>query len=230
MNGGSVRNGDRDDPRRMWWKVTHALPYRGDTVVETRYVQAESTEEIMDILKTHLHPSRVMFDLYFISFEVVDESQIEEHLVWTYQGDKGTVLRDKLVAMALHWQKTFGIAPSVTTAISEYDAAMLVGCPFEKYVQSVQNSSAVTKGYDFIYDGVKYQVKACRPSGKKGSKITKVPQARNYEWDKLVWILYDENYVIQEAWLWDVDVYRNTFDGMTRIRPEQMRAGKRIGG
>jgi hypothetical protein len=212
----------------FWWKVIHSLPYHGEDIVEKRYIRAESTEGVIDILKTHIHPNRVMFDLHSILFEVVDESQIEEHLVWTYECDKGQVLRKKLVAMSLDWQETFGIAPAVTTAISEYDAAMLVGCSFEEYVQSVRNNSAVTKGYDFIYSGLRYQVKACRPSGKKGSKITKVPQARNYEWDKLVWVMYDEKYEVQEAWLWDVAAYQEAFDGMNRISPEHMRAGSRL--
>lgn len=214
--------------KNFWWKVLHALPYHGEDIVEKRYIRAESTEEVIDILKTHIHPNRVMFDLHSISFEVVDESQIEEHLVWTYECGKGQVLRKKLVTMSLDWQETFGIAPAVTTAISEYDAAMLVGCSFEEYVQSVRNNSAVTKGYDFIYSSLRYQVKACRPSGKKGSKITKVPQARNYEWDKLVWIMYDEKYEVQEAWLWDVAAYQKAFDGMNRISPEHMRAGSRL--
>ena len=35
-------------------------------------------------------------------------------------------LRDKLVDIALQWQANFGVAPSITSSISEYDAAMLV--------------------------------------------------------------------------------------------------------
>ena len=36
------------------------------------------------------------------------------------------MLRDKLVDIALQWQAIFGVAPSITSSISEYDAAMLV--------------------------------------------------------------------------------------------------------
>src|SRR5207247_7547682 len=39
-------------------------------------------------------------------------------------------------------------------------------------------------------NGLRYQIKACRPSGKPGSFITWVPKATNYEWDRLVWLLY----------------------------------------
>ena len=42
--------------------------------------------------------------------------------------DKMT-LRNKLVDIALDWQENFGVAPSITSAISEYDAAMLIGMP-----------------------------------------------------------------------------------------------------
>ena len=42
--------------------------------------------------------------------------------------DKMT-LRNKLVNIALDWQENFGVAPSITSAISEYDAAMLIGMP-----------------------------------------------------------------------------------------------------
>ena len=40
--------------------------------------------------------------------------------------ESGAEIRFRLVELALQWQKLFGIAPSVTSAISELDAAMLV--------------------------------------------------------------------------------------------------------
>ena len=64
-------------------------------------------------------------------------------------------------------------APSITSVISEFDASTLVGCPYDEYCKDGVHKTAVTSGHDFIYNGVRYQVKACRPSGKKGSKITK---------------------------------------------------------
>jgi len=36
-------------------------------------------------------------------------------------------LRDSLVAVTLEWERVFGVAPSITSAVSEYDAACLVG-------------------------------------------------------------------------------------------------------
>ena len=47
--------------------------------------------------------------------------------------DKKVKLRDILVDVALQWQAFFGIAPSITSSISEYDAAMLVGVSEKEY-------------------------------------------------------------------------------------------------
>ena len=46
-----------------------------------------------------------------------------------------------------------------------------------------------------------------------------VPKATNYEWDRLIWILYDKNYVMQEAWEWNVEDYRETFENEKRLSP-----------
>ena len=43
------------------------------------------------------------------------------------------MLREELIKIALQWQERFGVAPSITSAISEYDAAMLVGMPESEY-------------------------------------------------------------------------------------------------
>ena len=135
-------------------------------------------------------------------------------------------LRNKLVDTALQWQERFGVAPSITSAISEYDAALLVGMTENEYSDYMQDKTAVSKGADFIFNKTRYQVKANRPSGKKGSFVTMVPKATNYEWDKLIWILYDKNYVMQEAWEWWVKDYQAVFDGIKRLSPNHYRNGK----
>ncbi|HRP79809.1 MAG TPA: hypothetical protein PL183_12045, partial [Aquamicrobium sp.] len=109
-----------------------------------------------------------------------------------------TILRDRLVETALAWQDQYGVAPAITTAISEYDAAItLLGMSEEAFRQSQLQTTAVQRGYDFIREGVRYQIKANRPSGRPGSKVTLCGKARNYEWDHLIWILYDREYRIQ---------------------------------
>ena len=135
-------------------------------------------------------------------------------------------LRDQLVEVALEWQAKFGVAPQITTAISEYDVAMLVGMSESDYSDYMKDKTAVSKGADFIFNKIKYQVKANRPSGKPGSFVTKVPKATNYEWDKLIWVLYDKNYIMQEAWEWDVEDYKLTFNDKKRLSPDDYRNGK----
>jgi hypothetical protein len=87
-------------------------------------------------------------------------------------------LRDRLVAVALEWQRRYGVAPAIATPISELDAARLVGMPDENYTQFMQDKTAVAKGLDSEWSGYRYQVKANRPSGKPGSRVTLVPKPR----------------------------------------------------
>lgn len=137
-------------------------------------------------------------------------------------------LRDRLVNIALEWEQAFGNAPAITSTLSELDAARLVGCSLHDYSHAMKGSTAVQKGFDFCHNGLRYQVKACRPSGKKGSFVTKVPKASNYDWDVLIWILYDPLYHVQEAWLWPVDRYRAEFHTVPRISPKHMRLGQSL--
>lgn len=139
-------------------------------------------------------------------------------------------LRDRLVAITLEWEHTFGNAPSITSALSEFDAAMLLGLTPDQYAECMRGATAVQKGCDFKYQGKRYQVKGNRPSGKPGSFVTMVPKALNYEWDCLVWVLYDSSYRIQEAWLWEVDIYRNEFDLVKRLSPTHYRRGRQLHG
>ena len=96
----------------------------------------------------------------------------------------------------------------------------------DEYSAYMQDKTAVNKGSDFVFKGIAYQVKGNRPSGKPGSKVTMVPKATNYDWDKLIWILYDKNYVMQEAWEWDVSEYKKRFDSIKRLSPKHYRQGR----
>ena len=137
-------------------------------------------------------------------------------------------IRSDLVNAVLEWESKFGVAPSITSAISEFDAALLVGCSQEEYSKVMRGVTAVQKGFDFKINGLRYQVKANRPSGKPGSFVTLVGKARNYDWDFLIWILYNPKFEIQEAWIWDVNSYKNAFDNISRLFPDHMRRGKRL--
>lgn len=54
-------------------------------------------------------------------------------------------LRTKLIAIALEWQDRYGVAPQITTPLSEYDAAMLVGMPEHEYSVFMQDITAFIK-------------------------------------------------------------------------------------
>jgi hypothetical protein len=137
-------------------------------------------------------------------------------------------LRQQLIDTALAWEARFGNAPLITTVLSEYDAAMLVGMTEEQYAAAMVGATSVQRGYDFKHQGRRYQVKGNRPSGKPRSSVTWVRKATNYEWDILVWILYDSKYVIQEAWRWEVDAYREAFHDVERLSPAHYRLGKAL--
>jgi len=137
-------------------------------------------------------------------------------------------LRQRLVAIALEWERTFGNAPSITATISEFDAAMLLGMTEEEYSRAMHGATSVQRGHDFVFRAKRVQVKGTRPSGKPGSTITKVPSATNYDWDELVWVSYNPRYEIQEAWLWEVAAYEAAFSGVKRLSPEHMRRGSSL--
>ena len=137
-------------------------------------------------------------------------------------------LRSRLVEVALQWQERFGVAPAVTSALSELDAALLVGMSEDEYCSDCLHRTAVTPGCDFVHQGCRYQVKANRPSGRPGSFVTLVGKANNRDWDKLIWILYDRSYAVQEAWEWEVKDYGHHFDNIKRLSPAHMRQGRRL--
>ena len=105
---------------------------------------------------------------------------------------------------------------------------MLVGLTEAEYSAAMSRATAVQKGYDFSYGGKRYQIKGNRPSGKPGSFVTWVPKATNYDWDCLVWVLYNRQYIIQEAWLWEVEAYQTAFHTVTRLSPAHHRGGRRL--
>src|SRR5690606_4394596 len=88
--------------------------------------------------------------------------------------------------------------------------------------------TTVSRGADFTFNGLRYQIKANRPSGKPGSLVTKVVKASNYDWDRLIWLLYDRSYELQEAWEWEVNAYRAAFDMQAHVRPPDMKRGCRV--
>lgn len=152
----------------------------------------------------------------------------------THRGDmlmgKAARLRGQLVKIAIEWEDYFGVAPRITSAISELDAARLVGMREKQFCEDGRKRTAVTKGLDFEHSRLRYQITANRPSGKSGSFVTLVSRKTEkngvFGWDRLIWILYDRNYRIQEAWQFTADQYRKKFSLIRRLSPKHMRLGK----
>jgi hypothetical protein len=137
-------------------------------------------------------------------------------------------LRNLLVKVSLEWELRFAVAPRITSDVAEYDAAKLVGSSLRVGKGRSESDTAVTKGVDFWKVKEAYQVKSNRPSGKPGSTVTLVGKATSFDWDKLVWVLYDREYNIEEAWEFTRDEYKRLFESEKRISPEDMRKGKRL--
>jgi len=72
-------------------------------------------------------------------------------------------LRQQLVDTVIAWERAYGNAPSITSALSEYDAAHLVGCATEGYSALMQGMTSVQKGHDFVFKGKRYQDKEIDP-------------------------------------------------------------------
>ena len=140
-----------------------------------------------------------------------------------------TGLRAALVRLALEWKAHLVVMPAITCAISEFDAGRLMGMTEAEYAASRSGQTAVSRGHDFVRTLLRYQVKANRPSGKRGSFPTKVNGVgSNWAWDRLIWIRYDKAFQPLEAYLWEVEAYRARFGDAKRITPEDMRGGLRL--
>ena len=154
----------------------------------------------------------------------------EEEKALAVMSNEAVELRKRLVDVALDWEKYFGIGPNITNTISEFDSAVLVGMEEDRYCADGKIRKAVTEGFDFLCGDIRYQVTANRPSGKPGSPVSKVGQKterkKPFGWDRLIWMLYDRSYVLQEAWEFTADEYRAAFSHLTRLSPSDMRKGR----
>jgi hypothetical protein len=141
-------------------------------------------------------------------------------------------IRDQLVQITLKWEEVFGFFPGqagITAAISEFDAAIKLGYSVLEYANSVKGRSPVGRGHDFVFNGKKVQVKANRPSGKPGSAVWNAgPKVDSAGWDILIYILYDKDYVVQECYQFDRDLYDRLFIDKKSLRLEDMRKGVKL--
>lgn len=138
-------------------------------------------------------------------------------------------LRNIVVKAALEWERRFSVLPPITGAIAEYDAARIKGTSLNVGKGRRATDTAVRKGGDFRKGETDYQVKGNRPSGKPGSKVSLAfKRPRNYNWDRLIWVLYDKEFHLVEAWEHSRDEFRRRFGSKKLIRPDDMRKGRRL--
>src|SRR5436853_7886465 len=97
-------------------------------------------------------------------------------------------LRQRLVTLALEWERAFGVGPPITSAISELDAALLVGYTEGTSAQTciTAGRTAISQGCHSVLSDIGYQVKTSRPSGTPRSVVTLVAKARLDDWDRLM--------------------------------------------
>jgi hypothetical protein len=148
------------------------------------------------------------------------------------QKENTMTIRNQLVQIVLEWEKRFGFFPGqagVTAAVSEYDAAMRLGLDETEYIASTRGRSSVGRGYDFLFKNKRIQVKANRPSGRPGSAVWNAgPKVKTDGWDKLIYILYDKDYEVIEAYQFDCNTYEKMFSNKKKLRLEDMRKGDKL--
>ena len=77
-------------------------------------------------------------------------------------------LRRRLVEIALQWQECFGVAPAITSVVSELDAARLVGMPDDEYCAGGADRTFVTKRLRFQIQGLPIPSKGQSPERQAG--------------------------------------------------------------
>jgi hypothetical protein len=110
--------------------------------------------------------------------------------------------------------------------LREYDAAIKLGHNEDEYIDSIKGRGSVGRGYDFVFNNERIQVKANRPSRRPGAAVwNSGPKVNTDSWDILIYILYDEDYKIQEAYRFDSRTYESMFSGRASLRLKDMRKG-----
>ena len=124
-----------------------------------------------------------------------------------------STFREILVGLARNWQDPIGVTPGVSLAVARYDAAVLSGLPEPA-------CRGVSSGADFVHQDLRYQVIASREP-----ELARVPRVPRDGWDRLVWLVYDRDYALLEAWSWDAESYRRA-TAATPATPEDLRRGQ----
>ena len=135
-------------------------------------------------------------------------------------------LRSRLCESALNWQEKYRTIPHIMSAISEYDAARIIGMSEEEYAERRRGRGPT----DFVHGGNRYRVRGLRREEGGGRPNSLVIHRRptNYEWDYFIFILYNKSYEIREAWIWCAASYREYFDRNDNMTLNDMRLGENL--
>ena len=131
--------------------------------------------------------------------------------------------REQLISQSLAWESAFGKSPSITGELGEIDAIFSLGFLTPETLRKRRSASAVKSKSDFEVNGLRYQVKANRPSGRPGSKVTKIGVPKPDGWDELLWVLYNKDYRVQEFWKIDHRTFWQALGGNKHLRPKIIR-------
>jgi hypothetical protein len=127
-------------------------------------------------------------------------------------------LRDRLVAVVLDWEASFGVGPDVLPCLAHYDTVRLLGgSPADAAASpSVRQAAAP----DIIFQGKRYLLRSRRLSAKdKGLVEFDFDEPAHWDFDFLVWIVYTARYQIHEARIWPVEQIRVIFGAQVKMLP-----------
>lgn len=122
--------------------------------------------------------------------------------------------REMLVDLACHWQDPLGVTPAVNYAVARYDAAALAGL-------AESRCRAVASGADFDHEGLRYQVIASRDP-----EPARIPVVRRRGWDCLIWLVYDRDYALLEAWRCEGEALRARWGDSRVLGSDCLRLGE----
>lgn len=122
--------------------------------------------------------------------------------------------RELLVDLACHWQDPLGVTPAVNYAVARYDAAALAGL-------AEPRCRAVASGADFDHEGQRYQVIASRDP-----EPARIPVVRRAGWDRLIWLVYDRDYALLEAWSCEGEALRARWGDSRILTSDCLRLGE----
>ena len=137
-------------------------------------------------------------------------------------------LRTTLVALVPEWEKRYGVAPFITAAVSEYDAARLVGHTPETFFAGLRGSHGSYSRHGLLLQ--RSSVSDQSLSAQRKTRFVHYLGAKSNELRMGSTGLASVcgEFQLLEAWEWYVADYQSSFDTIKRLSPAHMRTGRRL--